>query len=388
MIFTLNIAYRFLTSKKGQTILIIVGFGLGIAVNIFVGSLIQSLQGDLLQSTIGTQPHITITNSNETVLIENYESIISSLDEIEGLDNVATALDIRAFITNINPESPDDIIMRGFELEDANDIYGFYRNFNGSKPESNNEIIIGIDMSKKLNVNIGDELEIKFDPNPLNIGENMEITGIFDLGVSTLNDLWVISNFDNVEKIANVSNVVNSINIQVDNVFDADKLAIEIKNILSDDNLIVENWKETNESLLSGLDAQSSSTTIIQVFVLMSVVVGIASILSITILQKSRQIGILKAMGLTNLDTALVFLWEGIMLGTFGAILGVLFAYGMLYGFNEFAAANNPDLFTIIVDSNFLIQSIVVAIIASMLASVLPARTSSKMEVIDIIRNN
>lgn len=388
--FTLSIATRFLTSKKSQTILIIMGFAVGISVNIFVGSLIQSLQNNLIQTTVGTQPHITISHQNQSEMIENYNPLIDKISSISGITKIATALDVRAFIMNIHPNSPDDIVLRGFNLNDANKIYDFYNSetFTGSKPTNSSQILIGKTLSENLEVSIGDKLVIKMDPNPSKPNQTLIISGIFDLGVTQINSLWVIVNQQTAENLANVSSAITSINIQVDNIFSADTIASEIKTKLQDNSLQITNWKETNAQLLSGLSAQSSSTTIIQIFVLLAVVIGIASILGITVIQKSRQIGILKAMGLNDRGSALVFLFEGLIIGSLGSLVGLGLAAGLIWSFNTFAGGSEAGLFDIIIEPQFAIQTIIIAIIASILASLIPARNSSKMEVIEIIRNN
>ncbi|MCY3414416.1 MAG: ABC transporter permease [Candidatus Heimdallarchaeota archaeon] len=387
--YTLSVAIRFLSSKKSQTFLIILGFAIGISVNIFVGSLIQSLQDDLIQTTVGTQPHITISPVNTTDMIENYDDILATIDEVDGISKVATSLDARAFIVNVNPDSPDDVILRGVDPTKANAIYDFYNSekFVGNPISGDNQVLIGLDLAESLEVENGDELVIKTNPI-LNENTTVTIAGVFDLGVAELNSLWVIGNQNTVEGIADVQAKITSINLQVDDIFAADTIADELKAKIDDDTLEIVNWKETNESLLSGLQAQSSSTNIIQVFVLLAVVIAITSILGITVLQKSRQIGILKAMGLDDRGSAMIFLFEGLILGMLGALLGVGVAAFLIWGFNTFAGGENSGLFNIVMDTSFVINTVIIAIISSGVASLLPAKNSSKMEVIDIIRNN
>jgi lipoprotein-releasing system permease protein len=103
---------------------------------------------------------------------------------------------------------------------------------------------------------------------------------------------------------------VSQIEMQVNDVFVADEVAMAVENRLNDDTLKVTNWKEENAALLSGLSGQTASSLMIQVFVLISVVLGIASVLAISVVQKSRQIGILKAMGMHNPKASLVFLFQ------------------------------------------------------------------------------
>ncbi|MBE0700710.1 MAG: FtsX-like permease family protein, partial [Acholeplasmataceae bacterium] len=132
----------------------------------------------------------------------------------------------------------------------------------------------------------------------------------------------------------------------------------------------------------------SISSLMIQIFVIISVVLGISSVLAITVMQKSRQIGILKAMGIQDKDASLVFLFEGFFLGIFGAVGGVLLGLGLAYSFTTFALKpdGNPVV-PLFIDPSFIALSAVIALVASMLAAMIPAIKSSKLTVIEVIRN-
>jgi lipoprotein-releasing system permease protein len=127
----------------------------------------------------------------------------------------------------------------------------------------------------------------------------------------------------------------------------------------------------------------------IQVFVIISVVISIASILAITVIQKSRQIGILKAMGIRNSTTSYIFLFEGLILGFFGALAGILLGVGLSFAFTKFAInADGTPVVDLYISYSFIILSGFIAVAASILAALMPAIRSSKLNAIDIIRNN
>ena len=147
-------------------------------------------------------------------------------------------------------------------------------------------------------------------------------------------------------------------------------------------------FKENNEELLSGLQGQSMSSIMIQIFVIISVVIGISSVLAIIVLQKSKQIGILKAMGIQNNDASFIFLIEGLLLGIVGAFFGVVFGLGLSYAFTTFALnSDGTPVVPLYIDTNFIIISVIIAITACIVASFIPARKSSKLSVIEVIRN-
>lgn len=380
-----QIATRFLKSSKGQTILIALGIAIGVSVQIFIGSLIQGLQKSLVDTTIGNQPQITLTSNNEEKLIADYEEIVERISENEEeVINLSVAADGPALISK--DEETYSILLRGFNIDDADKIFNIKESLvDGALPEKKGEVLLGVDLKEEAGISIGDKIELL-----ANFGDTstVTVTGFFNLGVASLNKSWTITNLETAQSIFSYDDQVTSINMQLKDVFLADTVADSIKERETSETLVVDNWKAQNEDLLSGLNGQSVSSIMIQVFVMISVLLGIASILAITVVQKSKQIGILKAMGIKDKDSSLIFLFQGLLLGVLGAILGV--ALGLLLAFTFTKFALNPDgtpVVPLFIDPVFITFSAVIAVAASVIAALIPARTSSKLSPIEVIRN-
>ena len=378
-----KIAWRFLSSNKGQTILITLGIAIGVSVQVFIGSLISGLQKDLINTTIGSSSQITVKALNREDRISDYESVIAKITNSgEGFTEISPSADASAFIKNGEDTFP--VLMRGFDLEAANGIYKFKDALiDGSLP-SDNEVILGKELMEEANLSVGDKINIL---TPLGKTKEVTISGIYDLKVSNLNRSWVVSKLDLVQDIFDYGNEVTSIETQVSDVFSADVISDNLTSILSS-NLKIENWKVQNESLLSGLNGQSISSLMIQIFVLISVILGIASVLAISVLQKSKQLGILKAMGIKDSIASLIFLFQGLILGVFGAILGVAFGLGLAVSFTKFAvAADGSPIIDLYIDPKFIIISGIIAVVSATVASVIPANRSSRLDPMEVIKN-
>ena len=380
-----NIALRFLKSSKGQTLLIALGIAIGVSVQIFIGSLIQGLQKSLVDTTIGNQPQITITADNEDKLVEDYEGIMDSItSNEEDVINLSVAADGPALI------SVDDdtysILVRGFDIDEADALYNIKDSIvEGTVPVNDYEVLIGIDLKNESGIEVGDEINVLTNQGE---DQSFKVTGIFNLGVSSLNSSWTITTLDTAMDMFGFEERVTSINMQVTDVFAADTIAASINDRLGNDELLVDNWKDQNEDLLSGLNGQSVSSIMIQVFVMISVLLGIASILAITVVQKSKQIGILKAMGIKDRTSSLIFLFQGLLLGVAGAILGVLLGLALAFAFTKFALnADGTPVVPLFIDPAFIALSALIAVIASTVAALIPARKSSKLDPIEVIRN-
>lgn len=393
MLLALKIALRFLKSNKLQTAFIALGIGIGISVQVFIGTLIQGLQKSLIDKTISHSPQITILSKKDDKTIDNWRRKVSSVENSdERIKNVSPALDSPAFI-KIDKKT-FSVLVRGFNLETANEIYNIKDSIYDGRwisqkdiDEDKRKILIGRELNEDLKKKPGDTLKIT---TPNGSEETFIVSGFYDLGVSSINKSWLITDLRTVQRVFNYNNKINSIEAQIDenHIFESDKVAESVDYMLDSDELKVEHWQEQNKQLLSGLKGQSMSSIIIQVFVVVSVVLAIASILVITVVQKSKEIGILKAMGIRDGTASLIFLFEGFILGVFGAIIGVSLGLLLTYMFSKFAV--NPDKTPIVklyIDYNFISLSIVIAIVSSSIAALIPSRKSAKLDPIEVIKN-
>lgn len=379
-----KISLRFLKSNKGQTMLIAIGIAIGISVQIFIGSLINGLQKSLINKTIGNSPQIKISSTTEDKLIDDYHNIKSEISKNnDKIINLTTTADGAALIKK--DDNTYSILIRGMDINDSDKIYNIKnRIYEGRETKNSYETIIGKDLQKELNLKLNDNIEIISNAG---VSKYLEVVGFYDLGVASLNKTWLITPLSTAQDIFSLGSSVTNIEMQTDDLFNADIIAGDISSYIGD-NFKVSNWKDDNAELLSGLNGQSISSLMIQIFVLVSVVLGIASVLAITVLQKSKQIAILKAMGIKDKDASLIFLFEGLLLGIMGAVIGVTFGLLLSFMFSKFAL--NPDgtpIIQLYIDYKFIGISAIIAILSSTIAALIPARRSSKLNLLEVIKN-
>ena len=379
----LSIAWRFLSSAKRQTFIIILGISVGVSVQVFIGSLITGLQKSLVDTTIGSSSHVTLVKE-EFGLIDDYTQITSELSNNRSLTVVLPNVTLPEGILSKHL-STKEVLLRGFDLETAQKIYKFEDKLTEGNmmPENDFEIILGISLKQALGIQVGDTINYELRGVP----QQFIVVNFFDFKVDVINQTWAVTTLETAQIILG-QQAVTSIETQIKDVFEARAIADAIAITYEDNQIITTNWMDLNEQLLSGLNGQSTSSYMIQVFVIISVVLGISSVLAITVLQKSKQIGILKAMGITDQDASYVFLFQGFILGIFGALGGVLLGLGLLLSFQTFAL--NPDgtpVVPLFIEPSFVIFSALIALFASTLAALIPAAKSSKLTVIEVIRN-
>lgn len=385
-----KIALRFLFSSKGQTVLIALGISVGVSVQIFIGSLIEGLQDSLLDTTIGRASHITVSAQRRNTYLEDANDYIEILENNISSTGISPEITGAAFLIADDGEDvvTEQILVRGFEFDRANQIYRFDEALTeGSLPDREGEIAIGKGIAQNFGITTGDEIDFS---TPSGEVFTSLVTGIFDFNVANINESWTLTTMDYSASIFDApEGSVSSIEVQVPEPFEADEISAFLSGMdRIPDSVRVTNWKEQNQELLDGLSGQSTSSLMIQIFVIISVVLGIASVLAITVLQKSRQIGILKAMGIPDRTSAMVFLFQGMVLGVMGGILGILLGTLLLFTFSTFAVqSDGTPVVPIIINIRFMAFSGGIAIVAATLAASFSARKSGKLTPIEVIKN-
>lgn len=384
-----KIASRFMKSNKAQTTLISLGIALGVAVQIFLGLLINNLNDNLLNKTIGSSSQITITSENkEDKLIKDYGNIVEDIKSNEGntITDLLTILDTPALVNN--GDSNDSILVRGLNYSEDNDIYDIKNKITeGEFPTNNGDVLIGKGVSDSLNLNIGDEFTLITSNNNETL---VKVSGIVDMQVKALNDSWVLTSLESAQNLFNQDNSITTIEMKIDmdKIFDADAIAANISTYIPE-SLNITNWKEDNGSLLDALSGQKSSSLTIQVFIIISVTMSIAGVLAISVLQKSKQIGILKAMGIKNKAAASIFLLQGLIFGVIGTTIGTALGITLFKIFNIVVkTSDGSPLVPGNIYFGFIAISALLSIASSIIAAGVAARKSLKLDPMDIIRNN
>jgi lipoprotein-releasing system permease protein len=382
-VLSLKIAVRFLKSGKTQTTLIVLGMAIAVSIQVFVGLLLDSLQKSLVDETIGNSPQVTITSATDIGTIRDWGTMVETIEQLGYDKALSVEASATAFVRNGNADLP--VLVRGFNFENADEIYDISgRIYEGRPQESRREVLVGRDLREELETDVGDRLAVFSPDGSVTI---FTVSGFYDLGVASINKTWIITDLRTAQQIFGFDRRITSIEMTVEDVFQADVIAHRIEQALYNEDITVENWKEQNEDLLSALNGQQTSSTVIQVVIILSVVIAIASVLAISVLQKSRQIGILKAMGIKDLSASLIFIYQGFLIGLVGSAAGITLGLGLLYAFNTFTA--NPDgtaLINLYVEYDFILRSWVVAVLAATLAGLIPARKSLRLNPIDVIR--
>jgi len=410
-----TIAISFLREGRIQSLMITLGVAIGVAVIIFITALIQGLQTNLIESTLGSQAHIRLVAPDEVNLIAPYaDDTLQLIQEdkrpqrlrsINNWQQITDTLDQLPLLTAVSPnvsgpgfvrrgEALESVILVGTDLARYQNIIPLDEYLiSGELRVGADNVLIGSELAKDLGVEVGSKLRLDTgqDSSPSNnlsnnlssnISSNsavVNIAGIFELGVRELDARYVYLDLKQAQSLLNLPGGITVIDLTVEDIFEAEEIAAQVGRLTS---LQAESWIETNAQLLSGLTAQSLSSNMIVVFVAISVAFGIASVLSVSVVQRTREIGILRAMGATRQQILRIFLIQGAIFGLLGSIVGSGVSYILVWSFNTFG----PDIFTIPISINLILVTMSLATLTGVIAAAIPARRAAALDPVVAIR--
>jgi len=373
-----KIAISFLREGRMQSLMITVGVAVGVSVIVFISALIQGLQSNIIERTLGTQAHIRLLSPDEvnqvipapagTVQLVLEDKRAQRLRSINNWQEVVTTLDQVPLLTAVSPvvsgpafaqrgEAQESVALVGMDPERYQKIIPLKEYMiSGQLRVGADDVLIGSQLAKDLGVQVGSKLRLDTGQDNSTV---VNISGIFELSLP---------------------GGITVIDLTVEDIFEAENIATQVGRLTS---LQAESWIKTNGQLMNAISAQSLSTNMIIIFVAISVAFGIASVLSVSVVQRTREIGILRATGATQRQILRVFLFQGAIFGLLGSIIGSAVSYLLVWIFNEFG----PGLFYIPISINLLLLALLLATLTGVVAAAIPSRRAAALDPVEAIRH-
>jgi len=331
-----KIALRYLKTRKKDGFLNIIsifsfiGISLGVAVLIIVMSVMNGFRTELISKIIGFNAHVTVKPYGKAIDNKNLKN--------NGLRKISNNL----IFTNsgesvlINKDFTKGIVLRGYETNDFKKINLVKQeNFIGNKSGLiDNNISIGKELSFDLNLKIGDKIMIMSPMGVQTIIGNLPkqqtflVNSIYDSGLAEFDQNIAFVNINTLENFFNLNTEDRNLEIYLKNPTNIDKLKIIIQEVF--DNEYVYTWSDLNSSLFSALKVERNVMFIILSLIIIVAAFNIISGLTILVKNKTREIAILKSIGVLNKSIIKIFFLVGVTIGTtatlFGIFLGVMFS--------------------------------------------------------------
>ncbi|WP_374243760.1 ABC transporter permease [Zoogloea sp.] len=395
------VALRFLREGRMQTLLILAGTTGGVAVIVFLTQLIAQLQAQIVDRVLGSQAHVVIRPLEEAnrraidadgyaTLIEPRAQRLRSVDQWENIARLAAGME---GVTAVSPvatgpafavrgQANKSVALMGVDAERYRRIvrmeeYMVAGRFAVDGPRA----VIGSELAKDLGIGLEDKLRVML---PNGRDELLVVGGVFDIGNKDLNRRWIFVTLPLAQSLLDLPGGISNLDLTVADIFAAQAVADRLRGATG---LTVDNWMQTNAQLLAALRNQTVSNNLIRSFVTLIVALGIASVLVVSVVQKQKEIGILRAMGASRGMILQVFLIQGAAVGAVGSAVGSLLAFTLLQVFSHiYRNADGSPLFSAQLEPRFIVMAALVATGVGLASAVIPARRAARMDPVQAIR--
>ena len=400
------ISLRNLRPKKKEGFLKIIsifsflGIMLGVAILIIVMSVMNGFKTDLTNKILGLNPHVVIQPNS----FEISDEFISKLKKKFKNINLSKAYSGEGII--ISKNNAKGVILKGVDKNEKKTIE-FFNNFISKGNLNNfntNNIFIGSELAFNLNLKVGDSLNLMssvFVATPfgsLPKQENFKIAGIFNTGFIEFDQNIIFLNIDDTLSIFDKRNVDQNIEIYLKDPLEANLYKDKIQKM--NQNYFIYTWSDLNKSLFSALKVERNVMFIILSLIVVVAAFNIISGLTILIKNKTKEIAILKTLGLSNKSIKKTFFLTGLTIGFFatvsGVILGILFSVNVekirIFLLTVFNLEIFPsDIYFLEklpseINVNSILIVFVISLVISAIASYLPAMRISKMNTFRALR--
>ncbi|MBI1273310.1 MAG: FtsX-like permease family protein [Alphaproteobacteria bacterium] len=405
------ISIKHLMDRKRQSIVSLMGIVLGVAFFLAISSIMQGSQRDLIERLVDNSPHITVSDEfrkpnrqpvemlnkhgaieirNVTPLTEirgirNYEQILHTIQQIPGVRAAATQ-DGQALVSfagrdiaiSLNGMEPTEITgvstIEDYMLEGGVD--NLIANRDG--------IIIGAELAKRLSVNMNDNITVATTTGQVRA---FKVLGIFRTGRNSYDRGQAFADIKRVQALMNRPNRANSIIIKLDDPYQARAVAQNIENRYAYKTV---SWQEATEDFMSTIAIRNIIMYTVVSAVLIVAAFGIYNIISTVVMEKHRDIAILKSVGFHARDIKVIFLIQGILLGCMGAATGLPLGVAMMLGLGQvhFKQPFTSEKIAMPLDWSWEQFALAggFAIVAAMVAALLPASKAAQVQPVEILR--
>jgi len=387
------LAKKFAGRKKGDNFLwfisafSIAGVAIGVIALMLVIGVMNGFSKELKRKIIGTYPTITIEGKP---YIFNYKAVVAkvekSIREIEGISPyISTQVIYRSDRYLIGG------ILRGVEPEYEENVTNLSRYIKqGSYDGLQQGVILGSELAKELDVKVGDNIFIIAGLSPIQIAT--KVTGIVEYGVYAFDSSMGFVCLDNIRQFLKMGEVVHGIGIRTENIYDSEKVAEKIRTSLNYQ-YNVTTWIQKNKILFAALALEKKAMSFILALIVLVASFNISATLMITVYRKVKEIGILRALGVSSREIRKIFIYQGLLIGLKGLVIGLIIGGFLAMLLRKYQFVKLPafvyDLSRLPIDISIsdLTWISLMVIVVVCIASVYPAQRAARLNPNQAIRN-
>jgi lipoprotein-releasing system permease protein len=396
-------AMRFLADGPMQSAFILTGIAIGVGVIVFMSAMLTGLQSNFIRRVLTAQPHIQLSTPDEiarplraapmlveaatvqrpaqrVLSIDQWQSMRKSLGTRDDVATVAPTASGSALAGR--GDASRSITLTGMEPEFYFRIVRIPDYLVLGRPDlGSDDILVGVALAKDLGATLGDKVNVGTAAGAARI---LTVRGIFDLGNKGANERSAFVALRTAQSLLDLPGGVTTIDVAVHDIYAAEAIARDIGMYLP---VKADSWITTNAQFFTAVKAQQSTNTLIRLFVGLSVAFGIAAVLIVSVIQRSKDIGILRAMGTSRRQVLGVFLIQGGALGFLGSLAGSALGAGALFLWHRSARqADGSELFPLSFEASLFATTAAIATLTGVAAAIAPALRAARLDPVEAIR--
>lgn len=403
MKFELFIAKRYLLKgRKSSFISIIslvsiIGIAIGVAALIIALSLLDGFQGDIRDKILSSTAHVMINNIFGEGLAD-YKPLIKEIRE--QFDEITSAAPVvyGTVLVKGNSRNAAGAVLRGVDMSiSANELWA-KKLESGSLPKKKNQLLLGREIAVRLSLVSHDPCTV-ITPQPvlspsgiLPKIKRLYVSGVFKSGLYEFDNGTVITNLETAQKLFDLKDRISYIQVYLDDLFKSEEVAAKLRKMLPA-SLQVITWKDLNASLYSALKLEKTVLFFTLTLIIIVAALNIIAGLILLVIQKIKDIAILLSYGATPGIIKRIFFFQGSVIGIIGTAVGVVFGLGFCFLANKFELIKVPPEIYQMTHVPFktslfdLLAVVVVALIISFTATLIPSNKAASVNVVDAIKN-
>jgi len=400
-VFALHVARRYLLSNPSQTLLLIAGVAVGVTVFVFITALIAGLAVRLTEQVTGNGAHISLepptrvarvlagpdlpvesvalVSTFQRRQIRNWPMIVELLRANPSVTAISAQISGSAVL--VKSEAVTSVSIIGVEPQGIDAISEITPKIvEGDGDLGADGLLIGVRMAEDLGLSAGQSVLLRTERG---VERQLTVKGVFRTGVQSLDERIAFLSLQTARPLFVLPEGVTNIEIKLKDPEDARAMARFLADATG---LRATPWQEKNVNLEDALVAQGRTGTMIQVFSLISIIIGIASALVLSAYRRRSEIGIMRAFGVPGGFILWVFLLQGLLIGLVGALLGCATGYGLCLWLEGITSADGVPVLPIAPDQGGYVAALVLTTLGAVIASILPARSASKVDPLEAIQ--
>jgi lipoprotein-releasing system permease protein len=408
------IGLRYLKAKRKQTfisiitVISIVGVAVGVLTLIVVLAVMSGFEKTLKEKILGTQAHIVVLKASQQGM-DHYGELMKEIDQVKGVVSATPFI-----YTEVMLSSESNVtggVVKGIDPDQEGRVTDVSRNMKAGRLQDlkgeggSPGIILGVELAKQLGVSLNDPIQV-ISPlgtiTPMGMMPKMKrfrVVGIFHSGMYDFDSKFAYISIDSAQKFLNMDSRVTGIEVKTDNIYRVKEIGKEIRKKLGFP-FWTKDWMEMNRNLFSALKLEKIAMFILLVLIVLVAAFNIISTLIMVVMEKHKDIAILKSMGASSMGILKIFIIEGGVIGLVGTALGTIVGLAMAFNLDKIVAflenlfgfkILSPDVYYIErfpsqVNPFDIALIVTTAILISLLATLYPSWRASKLDPAEALR--